>query len=195
MLGPNRRLYRRLRGFRKAEDGATAVEFAFVAIPFFMLVFAIIELAIIFFVSSTMTHAVGTVARDIKTGSFQSCGGAAKFKEDVCSKMKGLANCSKNLRIDVISEPSFRTVTFEPLAAENKDDDGNPTDAPEGEWPAAPTAGGDPVVIRAAFYYKLALPPQLTRLESSPGTGVRLLSTTTAFRNEPFGAGQTCDET
>ena len=82
-----RRLYKRalnqVRRFRTDKDGATAIEFAFLAIPFFMLLFAILELAIIFFISSTLSHAVGEAGRLIRVGNFQSCGQAA-FKTEVC---------------------------------------------------------------------------------------------------------------
>ena len=170
--------------YKKNDEGVAAVEFAIVSIPFFMLVFGIIELAIIFFINSTMSHAVSEAGRLIRVGSFQSCGGADKFKETVCDLMDNMAGCMQNLRVDVISQPTFEAISM----PDPTEPDGNPP--PPGTYNN--TNASDPVVVRALFYYKLALPSTFTRLESSAGTGVRILGSTTAFRNEPFPAPGAC---
>jgi len=76
--------------FINDEDGATAIEFAFVALPFFALLFGIMELAIVFFINSALTHATSEAGRLIRVGNFQACGGADQFKALVCENMKGL---------------------------------------------------------------------------------------------------------
>jgi Flp pilus assembly protein TadG len=53
--------------FRKREDGAAAVEFALVALPFFALMFAIIELSIFFFASRYLEDKVFDVGRSVLT--------------------------------------------------------------------------------------------------------------------------------
>jgi Flp pilus assembly protein TadG len=98
--------------FRKDENGATAVEFAFVALPFFALLFGIMELAIVFFVNSALVNATSEASRYIRVGNFQACGGADEFKAIVCENMKGLGNCWKNVRIDVVEGDSFKTITL-----------------------------------------------------------------------------------
>jgi len=87
--------------FKKDEDGATAIEFAFVALPFFALLFGIMELAIVFFINSALVHATSEAGRHVRVGNFQACGGADQFKALVCGNMRGLGNCWKNVRIDV----------------------------------------------------------------------------------------------
>ena len=97
-----RRRTARLAGrFARAERGATAVEFALVALPFLMLVFAIIELGLVFLVSITLESAVADVGRTIRTGQVQTGGGsAASFKTAVCDKMSWLgAKCASALSI------------------------------------------------------------------------------------------------
>jgi len=189
-----RKLYQqalsRVRRFKADKDGATAIEFAFLAIPFFTLLFGIsllfgiLELAIIFFLSSTLSHAVGEAGRLIRVGNFQNCGQAA-FKTAVCSRMNAIGNCEDSLRIDVVSDTTFNTINLvdpplPPVAVP-----GSPAPAiPNGVY--NPTVAGDPVVVRALFYHKLLLPPQLTRLENVPGSGSHVVTSTTAFRNEPF---------
>lgn len=183
---------KRANHYKNDRDGATAIEFALLAIPFFMLLFAILELAIIFFISSTLSHAVSESGRQIRTGNFQNCGQAA-FKAAVCDKMKGLGNCEQNLRLDVISEPSFNAITLPDVPPPPAAAPASPPPAvPNGQYDA--TLAGDPVVIRAAYYHNLLLPPELTRLESSAGSGTHMIVTSTAFRNEPFPA-QACPST
>ena len=186
-----RKLYhltlRRLRGYKRSEDGATAIEFAMLAIPFFSLIFAILELAIVFFISSSLNHAVSEAGRQIRIGNFQNCGKAA-FKTQVCDTMISIGSCENNLRLDVIKNTTFGEITLPAIP--------QPTIVPPGSAPP-PVANGDydesdagePVVVRALFYHKLILPAQLTRLGSSPGSNTRIIRSTTAFRNEPFPTG------
>lgn len=184
--------------FNKNEDGATAIEFAFVAIPFFALLFGIIELALVFFISSSLNHATSEAGRIIRVGNFQACGAEDEFKALVCSNMKGLGNCWKNVRIDVVDGASFKTITLpDPPPPAPRDDTKTGADAipqtPNGTITANANTAGTPIVVRSTLYYRLALPPALTRLET-PGTpGIRVLEATTAFRNEPFPVNGTCD--
>jgi len=103
---------RQIRRYLKNREGTAAIEFAILAIPFFMLLFAILELAIVFFINSTLTHSVSEASRQIRTGNFQACGSQDKFKELVCANMQGLGNCEKRLRIDVVTDNSFNTITL-----------------------------------------------------------------------------------
>lgn len=186
----------RARRFSKNQDGATAIEFAFVAIPFFALIFAIIELAIIFFINSAMSNAVSEAGRLVRVGQFQGCGGAEEFKTLVCDNMSGLGQCTQNLRVDVLSEPEFSNISVPDTDIPDEDDMGNPippgTFTPEDGTFSTNIQASVPVVIQATFYYKLALPPQLTRLESSAGTGTRVLKSVTAFRTEPYPPNAPC---
>lgn len=182
--------------FQKDEDGATAVEFAFVALPFFALLFGIMELAVVFFINSALVHATSEAGRLIRVGNFQACGGADEFKALVCDNMKGLGNCWKNVRIDVVEGDSFKTIALPAIPpVEPRDDALTGPDAtpqtPNGVYSA--NAAGDTLVIRSVLHYRLALPPLLTRLDSPRGSGARTMVATTAFRNEPFPASGACN--
>ena len=184
--------------FSRNTEGATAIEFAFVAIPFFALLFGIIELALVFFVSSSLSHATTEAGRIIRVGNFQACGGADQFKALVCSNMNGLGGCWKNVRIDVIDGPSFKTIALPTPPAPQPPIPGQTGAAaipqtPNGTISTNANTAGSPVVVRSILYYRLALPAGLTRLES-PGTpGIRVISSSTAFRNEPFPVSGSCD--
>jgi len=185
MLGMSKNLWKR---YKRDKEGATAIEFAILALPFFTLLFAIFELAVVFFMGSTLTHAMNESARDVRTGEFQAtCGGANEFKDMVCSNMASLGNCD-NLRIDVVTSPSGR---FEPNLLP-------PT--PQAADPASPgtpqimpdnymqTQARAVVVVRAQYYHQLAFPGTFTKLSNQPGNQ-RVITASTAFRNEPFPAG------
>ena len=174
----------------REESGASAVEFALLALPFFALIFAILELALIFFTASVLSHAVTDTGRLLRVGAMQGCKGGEDFKKLVCKSMNNLMGCEQNLRVDVESDPSFQAVTFtEPP----KPDDKNP-DQPvaDGNW--TDTTAGDPVIVRATFYYPLILPGGMTRLETVKGSGRHVMSASTAFRNEPFPTSTTCSQ-
>ena len=187
---------RRIRRYLKNKEGTAAIEFAILAIPFFMLLFAVLELAIVFFINSTLNHAVSEAGRQIRTGNFQACGTQDNFKKLVCENMSGLGNCEKRLRVDVVTGNNFGSVALpqppEPPEPDPKDPNAT-DDIPNGEW--INTTANAPVVIRGLYYHKLVLPPQLTRLESIEGKGIRLLNATTAFKNEPFPAPGACPVT
>lgn len=194
MLRAKKISFRRMRRYLKNREGTAAIEFAILAIPFFMLLFAILELAVVFFINSTLNHAVSEAGRQIRVGNVQNCGITQdSFKEMVCTEMAGLGNCEKRLRIDVVTAPSFSTIMLpgppEPPEAD-PDDENSTDDIQNGDW--VNTVASAPVVIRGLYYHKLVLPPQLTRLENIEGKGIRVLSAITAFKNEPFPAGGTC---
>ncbi|WP_371396128.1 TadE/TadG family type IV pilus assembly protein [Fretibacter rubidus] len=182
------------RQYRKKEDGATAVEFAILIIPFCMLLFSVLELGIVFFLGASLNYALSETARDVRTGVFQkSCGTPANFKTEVCNKMSGGSKCTTRMRIDVKTSGSGR---FEPdmladLPVEKKP--GDPGYDADVEPPIAAddydvTAGRAPVIVRAQYHYKLTLPSALTRLNTTTGN-VRVIEAITAFRNEPFPSG------
>ena len=152
--------FKRIRRYKKNKDGATAIEFALLAIPFFSLLFAILELSIIFFISSTLSHAVSETGRQIRVGNFQNCGQAA-FKAAVCTRMTGVGNCDR-LRIDAITQSTFSTITLPDIPAPPLAQPGVPNPPiPNGVFTAGIDATpGVPVVVRATSvsYTHLTLP-------------------------------------
>jgi Flp pilus assembly protein TadG len=182
------RLRSRAKTYLRNGEGSAAIEFGLLAIPFFMLIFGILELAIILFLNATMTHAVGEAGRQIRVGNFQACGGdrAEEFKKLICEKMSTLGRCSERLSVDVKSGPNFQSIVL-PDPPEVEDTEST---IPNGTVDS--TVGGEPVVARAVYYYSLVLPAQITRLETNKGSGIRKLQSSTAFRNEPFSAPGTC---
>lgn len=90
---------RLVRRFKKDENGATAVEFAFVAGPFFLLVFAIFETAIYFWANQYLETIVDDVTRLYRTGQFVSTNPQwdirtkQGFDDEICRRVKAMFDC------------------------------------------------------------------------------------------------------
>jgi Flp pilus assembly protein TadG len=189
----NRKGKRRLFSLlRKDKTGATAVEFALLGIPFAALLFGIVEISVLFFMTSTVHQAVAEVARDIRTGEFQSTGGGVdEFKEAICSSMSTVGNCD-NLRVDVISSSTGKfsslTLPVSPAACTGSTAE---IEACKDADPVMPadnyndTSSGDVVIVRVQYVHPLAVPSALTSLANAAGN-THVITATTAFKNEPF---------
>ena len=201
---------RRLVGIRRAggrfqseEDGVAAMEFALLALPFLMLLFGILELAIVFFISAALDHGTSQAARLVRTNQIDSTAGKEErledFREAICANMAIFQNCESRLIIDMVVNPDDATLFKEGLlptpADYNPDfdrgeydqalaDGDTPPEAPPSE--RFDTAGaGATVVLRAQYVHQLALPGVLTRLANDTNN-TRRLTSITAFKNEPF---------
>ncbi len=168
--------------FARADRGSTAVEFSLVALPFVMLIFATIELALVMLVCTTLDTAVEAAGRKIRTGEFQESGAATKsdFKAVVCARMTWLSSdCANNAYVDVRTFSNFAGLAANsPQAASSFNaastcfTAGNPTDI---------------VLVRIYYKWRLFTPLLDVAMENmGAGSGFRLLSTATAFRNEPY---------
>ncbi len=157
----------------KDESGATAVEFALVATPFFALLMALFEVGMIFWVGSLLDNAVADASRLIRTGQAQAGGFSKnKFRKAICDKMS-MIDCGK-LVIDVRKFPDFNSVTTPSLVSGSNLKPGSFTLG----------TGGEIVLVRVFYKWSL-LAPYLT-LMNNMGSGSRLMATAQLFRNEPF---------
>ena len=167
------------RRFRRDQRGATAVEFALIALPFFALLFAIIETALVFFAGQALESAVSNAARLIRTGQAQAQAmTASAFKAEICDQVSALFACTEKLVVDVQKFDTFADINLSPPIDENGNLDLS--------YNYDAGHGGDIVVVRA--YYEWPLTVQLLGLDlSNMASGnSHLLSAAAAFRNEPF---------
>lgn len=171
------------RRFRRDERGAAAVEFGLVALPFFMLLAAIIETALLFLADQILETAVGDASRLIRTGQAtdtSSDGTAfshAEFTQKVCDRLYILFDCAY-LSTDVRTYTSFGAASYAlPL-----DKDGN-LDATKLVYNAGTSSGI--VVVRAYYQYPLFF-ANLGLGLATLGNGKHLMAAVTAFRNEPY---------
>ncbi len=163
----------------RQQDGAVAIEFGLVAAPFLALVFAIMETAIVFFAGQALETAAMDSARLIMTGQAQTQGfDQTKFKQAVCGKIYGLFDCNAGLYVDVKSYTSFASVnTAKPIT-------NGVVNTATGYVPGGP---GDIVVVRLMYQWPVYVSLLGLNLADVTG-GKRLLVSTVAFRNEPYGS-------
>ena len=164
--------------FKLANGGVTAIEFALVALPFFLLLYAIFDLALMFFASTTLDGGIMAAARQIRTGQAQAANlTAAQFRTMVCNEISMLLACDGRLGIDVRKFTGFGAVLL-PAAL---DANGNMA----GNMMFDPGTAGDVVVVRAFYAWPMILPTTGANFSNMAG-GRRLLVASMAFRNEPF---------
>jgi hypothetical protein len=173
-----REALRRIAGFGRDPSGASALEFAIVAFPLLMLLFASLEVGLMYSANFTLESAAAHGARLIRTGQAQNQEfDAGDFRDEVCSHLSSMLSCSK-LMLDVRRFDNFsESELTEPLDA-----DGNMKTS----FSYDPGVGGDVVIVRA--FYPWELPGRLPSIVSlsNISDGTRLLIATSAFRNEPF---------
>jgi Flp pilus assembly protein TadG len=184
---PARGLRRQTRRFRRGEDGATAVEFAFVIIPFLAILFAIIEVALVFFAGQVLETAVADSTRRIMTGEVQKAGVGQTaavtqqaFKNDLCGRLYALFNCQSGVHIDVRKYDSFVGVNLSAPAYDIKTE----TIDVSG-FKFEPGVQNEIVVVRVAYEWPIFVRDFGFNLATLPN-GKRLLMATAAFRNEPY---------
>jgi len=183
---PRRGRMRLVKRFRRDEKGVTAVEFGFVATPFFMLLFAVIETGLMLWTNEILAEAVTATSRSLLTGQSRSiyngspAANAAAFRSNICSQAGAMVDCSK-LVVDVRSYGSFSnaqtgTNASNPLAGGRYDTSGFSYSQP---------TSGQIVVVRAALEYSLYFTRWSTAL-ANIGGGKRAIIVSATFRAEPF---------
>jgi len=174
----------RFRAFRArlrtdSQKGSAAIEFAFVAPIFFVLLLGIFEAAIMFFSQAALQNAVTDMARQVRTGQVSSGGMTqAAFRTNICNKVSPLIACNTNLQVDVESFSSYGNVTFtSPLKSDNS------LDTSLNNY----SIGGacDVVLVRAFYTWPVATPVLSWFLVNMAGNK-HLVTATAAFRNEPY---------
>ncbi len=106
----------------KDRSAATAVEFALISIPFFTLLFGIIELGLMFTLNVSLDSAIANFATQVRTGQVQAPGSAATSssgaqmdlsgaKNAICNNIKlvPLSTCLSQLQLDVRPLSTFQS--------------------------------------------------------------------------------------
>jgi Flp pilus assembly protein TadG len=185
--------------FRDDRDGATAVEFALVSVPFLGLLFAIFETAFVFFATQGLEAAVSDAARGIMTGQVQgntAITTAQQFRDQmICAPtgkpriLPGFVDCTK-LLVDVRPASTSTTTSFGSANVSR--------DFYTASTQTYCTGGpNDVVVVRVVYpmpvYLSIVSTARIVAsgtntagLTSYQGGLVHIVMGTAAFRNEPF---------
>lgn len=180
---------RRLVAFRRDPAGATAVEFALVALPFLALLAGTLELGITAWAQGALQDSVADAARQVYTGKFQQDNAKetdstkilANFKKLICEQAAAkisLFDCSA-VRISIRPAGSFGSASF-----------ANPSGSGTGGWNNSFSnytcgASGSIMVIQAAVTFPVVF------TFYGPGAPLpgnqRMLQAASVFKVEPFG--------
>jgi Flp pilus assembly protein TadG len=165
------------RSLIRSTDGSAAVEFGMVALPFILMVFAILELGLVFVTDSVLENATIETGRLVRTGqaSAQSMT-AATFKTSLCGRMSIFsADCASRATVDVRVIPQFATTPPDPMSGGTFNN---------GVLTYSNGVPGDLILVRV-WYRQPLLTTFLGQGLSRMNDGAAMLTATTAFRNEP----------
>ena len=186
--------------FRNCRDGAAALEFALLAVPFLMLIFSTFETFLAFAGEQLMNDAVDTMSRKIRTGEITFGQGKptdmteSEFREAFCAEVAILRMCSGS-EVDTPSKLFLDVRRFSSFSDMPKDvprvsGDGY-SDLDTSEFTFSPGGAESKNMLRA--YYKWQVMTDLVRPYVSnlrPAGALLptefLIVSTAAFQNEKY---------
>lgn len=151
-----------------------------VAFPFFFMMFAILEIGLVFVTDSMLANASMQAGRLVRTGqAANSQLTAAQFKTKFCEQMTLFAaDCESRTTVDVREIPQFRNQTPpDPTASGTTFDDSKLT--------FQPGKPGSLMLIRI-WYRQPLFTPFMAQALSKLNDGNVIMTATTTFRNEPY---------
>jgi Flp pilus assembly protein TadG len=185
--------------FCRCQEGATAVELALIIPPFLLIIFGLIELALIFVMSSNLTNATAYVARQVRVGTIIAPGvgqtssvGAQldlpDFKAAICNQISLVptAACMSQLSVDVRTLSSFQSAS-----PQSPIQNGTFSDKTFCYYSGSP---GNIVEIRVYFIWDITTPLLLNMISNVSAANIsgnsssgnyRTISATEVFVNEP----------
>jgi Flp pilus assembly protein TadG len=176
-----------LRRAARSTAGTAAVEFAIIGPVFLLLLFAIIETGAVLFAREVLSDGVIQASRQIRTGQAQGTQMTqSEFRQEVCDRVNHLLSCDADrLYIDVRAFTTFGGTSFPPPLDGNGDiDPANTNNFNMGE--SGNISGGTSIVLVRGFYTWTLFTPMFSQFLSNMAGNQRLLSTSVAFKNEPF---------
>ncbi|NVK36204.1 MAG: pilus assembly protein [Rhodobacteraceae bacterium] len=168
--------------YRGDKRGVTAIEFAIVALPFFMLVLGIIEFGLAFLVNSLLDNATQEASRLIRTGQAQNQNlSKDQFKTAICNKLTTVLCDQSRLYVDVRNYPSFSSINTPP---EFYDEDAA-TEADKDK--STYLIGGAEDIVLTRVTYRWPMFSSMFKFDSGDSSDMyRNLSSTVVFKSEPF---------
>jgi Flp pilus assembly protein TadG len=180
--------------YGKSESGATAVEFAFVAFPFFAVLGIIFETGAMMFVEFGLQSGVQEASRQARTGQAQGAGmTAAQYKTLICKNAALVTQCGTSITVYANSYSSWSQLSTSVPSFINigiKDDG---TQDPITYKLGQPTC---PSVLIATYDWEFMMPMMryMANLGNIKNGAARRLVGFAMFQTEPYpsGGGTAC---
>ena len=181
------------RAWLRDRRGATAVEFALIATPFFFMIFAIIQLSLYFMVQVTLDNATAIAARQLRTGQTIADGnsdttGKQAFITAICNNMSWLQsqclsgasnpNGTQYLTIDVRQLGTYSNNTAPAMLNNGVMNTAN--------FCYYSGGAGSAVEMRTFYRWQLVTPILMQQLQSI-ANGIAELQSAEIFQIEPNG--------
>lgn len=173
-----------LRRARRDQRGATALEFALLAMPFFLFMFGIMGIGLQFFTTNALEHGVESAARKIRTGQAQKANKKlSEFRQMVCDAAGTYIDCDSSLVVHVQSATSWSGIVPKSCLTNNA-----LTAASGNQSSALTTASGTAeavVLVTVCYEWKLAQSLRFLAMSNMPN-GSALIQAAATFRTEPY---------
>ncbi|WP_434711831.1 pilus assembly protein [Rhizobium sp. YTUHZ045] len=192
--------FSKFRAVARSRDGAAAIEFALLAIPYFLVIFAILETFIAFAAEELVSNAVDTMSRRMRTGQITYNLGRTtdmsrtQFRQAFCNEISILISCSTSeaatpskLYVDVQTFATFSAIpTTIPKVSSDRYADINTA-----AFKYAPGGAGTINMLRAYYRWEIItdlVRPYITTVRPSDGSMPTqyLIIATSAFQNEQY---------
>lgn len=169
------------RSLLKDDNGATAVEFGMIAVPFLLFLVGILGMGLYYLTLISLEYGVESAARKIRTGEAERDGlTVGGFKGLICAAAVGI-DCSK---VTVIVQTAKTWSGINPQACVTN---GNQTPSSgNSDTDALSKYSGSAkqvVLVTACYRWKLADSFQFVKFSAD---GPTIIQAATAFKNEPY---------
>ncbi len=167
--------------FRRDRRGATAIEFGLLALPFSLLIFAIMEVCISFAGEELLSNAADKVARQMRTGQIKAADMTeAKLKQMICTDVQSLvaAGCP-DLVVDLREFPTFESAAAVTIKF-TSDNDIDTTG-----FAVAPGKSMSKNMLRVFYRWPIITDFMSARMSNLKGGKILHFATVT-WQNEPF---------
>lgn len=168
------------------DRGTAAIEFALVAVPFFMFALGVLGIGLYYFTAYSLDRGVEEASRKIRTGEAQKDNvTVGQFKSMVCSAAGSYIDCSK---LSVIVQSATDWSGISPAACVDGSNNRTSSTGSTGELISKYTGQSKTVVLVTLCYqWDLAQMFSFMKLGAGTnGTGPAIVQAATTFRSEPY---------
>ena len=182
----------------RSRDGAAAIEFAILSVPYFVIVFAIFETFAAYTAEQLVTNAVNSMARELRTGNITYNLGRTtdmtetEFRTAFCEEVSIMIACSASeadtpakLYLDVETLPSFKAIADKASIPRLG---GDFSDLDTSAFHFAPGGPNSINLLRAYYRWNITfdLIRAITHVRPDSDTQQFLIIATTAFKSEDY---------
>lgn len=172
------------RKFKANENGSTAIEFTMLALPFTLLVFAILESCISFAGQQLLSNAADNVARQLRTGQIKAAEMTeTRLRQEICDEIEILvASGCPGLEVDLREFPTFAAAAAETI---NYTGSGANRDIDTTGFDVTPGKSITKNMLRVFYRWPIMTDIMRKRLSTLKG-GTTLHFASVTWQNEPF---------